>query len=188
MENVFSSLNGIEVFFLICAGVGGILLVVRLILQFLGAADGDLGGHDFDVHHLDADASLKLLSLHGLTAFLLMFGLVGLALSWQSGAGTLISILGAFVAGLISFWIISKLFSSMNKLQSSGTMSLEQAVGCEGEVYLTIPKQGTGKVIIRFSNRLREYDASSEEDGDLKTGERIKVLRVSGNTLVVGRA
>jgi len=186
METATASFSGIEIFYLICAVIGGILLLVRLILQFVGAGDhGDV--HDFDAHHLDADASLKLLSLHGLTSFLMMFGLVGFALIRESGAGTLLSLLGALVAGALSFWIIGKLFAWIVRLQSSGTLSLEDAVGCQGEVYLRIPRDGTGKVSIRFADRLREYDAVSEGGEALRTGERIKVLKVRGNTLVVGR-
>lgn len=186
METAATSLSGIEIFYLICAVIGGILLLVRLVLQFLGAGDhGDV--HDFDAHHLDADASLKLLSLHGLTSFLMMFGLVGFALTRESGAGTLLSLLGALLAGAVSFWVIGKLFAWIVRLQSSGTVSLDEAVGCQGEVYLSIPKDGTGKVTVRFADRLREYDAVSESGDALRTGERIKVVKVRGNTLVVER-
>ncbi len=186
METTATQYSGIEIFYLVCAAIGGVLLLVRLVLQFIGA-DGDADAPDFDAHHLDADASLKLLSLHGLTSFLMMFGLVGFALYRESNSGFVLSLLGALAAGAVSFWIIGKLFAWITRLQSSGTLSLDDAVGCEGEVYLTIPKDGTGKVNIRFSNRLREHDAVSKEGEELKTGERIKVLQVRGSTLVVGR-
>ncbi len=186
MDTTTTNLCGLEWFFLICASTGGILLAIRLVLQFVGA-DGHGDGPDFDAHHMDGDVSLKFLSLHGLTSFLLMFGLVGFALFRQNNVGSWLSIVGALAAGLASFWIIGKLFVYINKLQSSGTLSLEEAIGCEGEVYLTIPEHGTGRVIIHHNNRLREYDAISELEEALPTGERIIVLHVKGATLVVGR-
>jgi len=185
METVASDLSGIEIFFLICALVGGVLLVVRFVMQIVGA-DGAGDGSGLEAHHLDADASPKLLSVHGLTAFLMMFGRGGFALYRQSEAGTVLSLVGALAAGLASFWIIGRLFVWIARLQSSGTVSLEDAVGCTGEVYMTIPRQGTGRVTVRYKDRLREHDAVSREDRDLKTGERIKVLGVRGSALVVG--
>ena len=138
-------------FFLICAIVGGIFVFIRLVMQLIGIGhDGggsfESGGHDFDSHHADSDIGFKVLSLHGLTSFLMMFGLVGLALYRQSGMGTFISIVGAFAAGLVSVWIIKKLFSLILKLQSSGTISIDSTVGSQGKVYLNIPGNGTGRV------------------------------------------
>lgn len=100
-----------------------------------------------------------LLSVHGLTSFATMFGLVGLALSRQSRAGMGWSILGATLAGLASIWVITRLFRFARGLQSSGNIPPQAAVGCLGTVYLTIPAGGTGRVNVRIGQRLREMDA-----------------------------
>jgi len=120
-----------------------------------------------------------------LTSFLLMFGLVGFALYRQSRVGAALSIFGAAGAGLASVWIIGKMFNTVGKLQSSGTVNTVGAVGAEGEVYLTIPKEGAGRVMINFKNRLREFDAVSQDNEELKTGTRIRVAWVKGNVLQV---
>ena len=189
MNGAFSNLAGLEVFFLACAAIGGVFVLLRLILQFLGVhADTDPtmdAPVDVDVHHTDSDIGFKFLSLHGLTAFFMMFGLVGFALFRQSNMGHLISILGAIAAGFASVWVIGKLFAMVGKLQSSGTVSLASTVGCEGSVYLTIPAAGTGKVMITVSNRLREFEAKSKDQTELKTGASIRVVSISGDKLVV---
>ena len=77
------------------------------------------------------------------------------------------------------------IFNIFNSLQSSGTLDTKQAIGSTGQVYLTIPDKGIGKVTISFQNRLREFDATSFEGEELKTGQPIKVVRVDGNILVV---
>ena len=189
--NFLSTLNGLDIFFIVCALVGGIPLIIRFILQFMGADFGDDASMSADFESpdggtsFDADASLKFLSLHGLTSFLMMFGLVGFALYRQSEVGAAYSLLGATVAGLASFWVISKLFRSIAAMQSSGTLDISQAVGSEGKVYTTIHPDKTGSVMVTFSGRLREYDASSATNQEIRTGTRIKVTDVSGNILVV---
>ena len=190
-------LNTLEIFYLFCALLGGILVVFRMIMQVLGAADVDMdsggdagGGMGGDVGgdasgHDDSDAGFKLLSMHGLSSFMLMFGLVGFIVYHQEHAGVALSLVAAVFAGYLSVWIIKKIFDFMIKMQSSGTLEISAAIGAEGEVYLTIPKGGTGKVMVNFHGRLREFNAMAEKGGEMKTGEKIKVLRVSGQTLVV---
>ena len=169
MAEYFSRLNGVEVFFLICAIVGGIFVLIRFTMMMIGldhgvdgnlgdGLHGDLGGgtHDFDGQHTDSDVGFKLLSLQGITSFLLMFGLVGMALYNQSKVGIIISMTGAVAAGLASVWIIAKMFSLVIKLQSSGTIPIDSTVGAQGKVYLTIPANGSGRVLISVRNSLRE--------------------------------
>jgi len=190
MRSLFAAFNGIETFFLICAIVGGLFVLFRLFMMLIGMdhdGHGDFSsdGHDFSDHHSDSDIGFKLLSLHGLTSFFMMFGLVGLALYRQSRVGTLVSMVGAVVAGLVSVWIIKKLFGLVVKLQSSGTITIEKAVGAQGKVYLTIPANGTGRVLVKVQNSLREFDASSQGDEEIASDTPIRVVWVDGNVLVV---
>jgi membrane-bound ClpP family serine protease len=148
------------------------------------AGDADLTGGD--AGHPDADASFKLLSFQGLTAFFMMFGLVGLALLNQSKVGEGLAILGALIAGMITVWVVSKIFSVARRFQSSGTIDNTKAIGEEGTVYLNIPAEGTGKVQVVVQNHLRIFDAVSDLKEEIKTGERVMVTRVvSGNVMVV---
>ncbi|MCL5270148.1 MAG: NfeD family protein [bacterium] len=183
--------TSLDLVFLISALLGGILFLLRLVLQFLGtdhgadvhtdlAADHDISGHD---------SGMKLLSFQGMTGFFLMFGLVGLSLSMQSPAGPILSILGAFAAGFLTLVLIGYITFMMTHLQSSGTVDTREAVGQEGSVYLTIPTGGTGKVQLTIHDRMRFYDAVSEGHESLKTGERVQVVRVTGgNVMVVKKA
>ncbi|HEY8241145.1 MAG TPA: hypothetical protein VIH35_06855, partial [Kiritimatiellia bacterium] len=157
--------------------------------QFLGHDTSmDVGAHDPSLLAHDgghADSSFKLLSFQGLTAFFMMFGLVGLAMIRQSGAGTTASLVAATVAGLAAVWAIGKLFQSMRKLQSSGTMDLRNAIGQPGEVYLTIPAGGTGKVQVSVQNRLSVFDAVSGSGAEIKTGAAVKVTTLRGANVMV---
>lgn len=191
-----SELSGLELLFVTCAAFGTILFVVRLVMMFLGgggeegAADGGgldgADGHDLSTHDVaDSDLSFKALSLQGITAFFMMFGLVGWALVRQGNVPPALSILGGTVAGLATVWVMKKIFQAAGSLQSSGTLDLQNAVGREGHVYLTIHPGQTGKVQIAVQGRLSVLNAIAEGNEEIKTGQTVRVVRVSTDTLVV---
>jgi membrane protein implicated in regulation of membrane protease activity len=156
----------------------------------LDGGDGDFDHGDGDVHaehgYDSSDISFRLLSFQGLTAFFMMFGWVGLAMSKGSGFGNGISMIAGTGAGLVSVWIISRMFQGFSKLQSSGTMNLKNAIGGEGTVYLTVPKEGRGKVRVTVQGHLKVMEAVAEGGKELPTDTRIKVVDVvNGNVMVV---
>ena len=189
MSGAGSEFSGLELFFIICAVIGGGLFIVRFVIQFLGSgdtgADTDLEVGHADVDHVDADVSFKLLTLQGLTAFFMMFGLVGFAMLRESHAQSGVALASALAAGLGTVWLIGKIFSSVKKLQSSGTLDNAGAIGEQGTVYLTIRAQGTGKVQVTMHGRPREFEATAKDGAEIKTGERIRVLEVNNSVLVV---
>jgi len=191
VSKFFSDFNGLEMFFVACAIVGGFFVLIKLALQFVGGdADTDVGvdgGIGSDTGHVDSDGGFRALSLHGLSAFFMMFGLVGIALYRQSQVGVITSIVGAVTAGMASVWFIGKIFQGAARLQSSGTLHVADAVGCTGTVYLTIPERGTGRVSLNFKNHLREFDAIEINGAEVPTGTPVRVVRVNATVLVVER-
>ena len=181
MTEWFASHDGIEQMFLLCALLGGTILILRLILSVAG-----IDGHDGDVDltHASSEHGFQILTIQGISSFFAMFGVVGYTLYRNASLGTIVALLGAVVAGVAAVWIIQRIFMGMLRLQSSGTVALDQAVGSEGSVYLTVSKDG-GRVQINFANRLREFEAVSADGGTIPTGTAIRVQGVSANTLVV---
>jgi membrane protein implicated in regulation of membrane protease activity len=180
MTEWFASHNGVEQLFLLAGFVGGISLVFRLILTVAGLDHH--GG--VDAVHVDSDSGFQALTIQGISSFFAMFGVVGYTLYRTASLGMVLSLTGALAAGVVSVWIIHKVFKSMLRLQSSGTVSLFAAVGSEGSVYLTVGKDG-GRVQINFANRLREFEAVSADGTAIPTGTPIRVQGVTANTLVV---
>lgn len=201
MLSFTDEMTGLELLFVACAAFGTVLFIARLVLMFLGgggeesAADADTGGldgmdgadaHDFADHDFaDSDLSFKALSLQGITAFFMMFGLVGWALVRQGNVHPALSILGGTIAGLATVWIMKKIFQWAGSLQSSGNINLQNAVGQEGRVYLTIRPGQVGKVQIAVQDRLSILNAAADGPEEIKTGQTVRVLRVSADTLVV---
>ncbi len=194
----------IETIYWASTAIGGTLFVLRTIMMVAGGGfdddgldasfDSDISGDmdvssdidtDFEGDHAEADTSFKLLSMQGLTAFFMMFGLVGLALL-RANLHVLLTIFGGTVAGLFTVWVISVIFAQMKRLQSDGTISISNAIGEKGTVYLTIPAKGSGQIQVTTQGSLKIFDAISKEKVKLATGTKIQVVDVADEkTLVV---
>ncbi|MBK8481791.1 MAG: hypothetical protein IPL40_11525 [Proteobacteria bacterium] len=198
MNAWFAALPTIEKVFLLFAIAGGALFAVRLVLAFVtggGLSDGD--GADLDhadlagegeaahAHDGTADLAFKLLSFQGMTAFFMMFGLVGLALSRAHAIPAVGAVGGGLAAGLLAVWLIGALFALFNRLQSSGTLKLHNAIGAEGTVYLDIPAGGTGKVQVAVQGRLLVLEAASHAGDPVPTATRVRVVALSGASVLV---
>ena len=172
-----TSLTGLPFVYGICALVGGCLFLVVMVLMFIGI--------EFDFDAL-ADGSGHV-SLHGISGFFTLFGLVGLFLDSQ-GYGVLVSSTGGIGAGGMMFLAVSRIIAAMRKLESSGNITVNQTVGAKGSVYAEIPPGESGAVNIFIDERERRYDAVTDEVGGLKTGDVIEVKEViSGDLLKVAK-
>jgi hypothetical protein len=185
MENVY----------VVCALVGGTLLVVQFLLGLVGFGDHDdvSGDHDVDtdvdheVGHEHAGAwFLGVLTLRTVAAALTFFGLVGWALGAQL-EDNLLTAACATAAGLAALLIVAWLMKSLKRLGADGTVRIERAVGHPATVYLRIPgkKAGAGKVTVTLQNRTMEYQAVTADE-ELPTGAKVVVVAVvSSDTLEV---
>ena len=175
-----------RLFFFAALG-GGVLFLIQLVLLFLGGGvdvDLDTDLAHGDVGHPGADASFKVMSLQGITTFVMMFGLVGMAMRNDEHAGPSISLAVASAAGAASTWVIGRIFLFFTRLQSTGTLDMKTAAGATGQVYLTVGPDKPGKVNITVGSRLLTLDAITEGKELLETGTPIKVTRVISDTTV----
>lgn len=168
--------SNISLLFIIAAVLGGAILLVQLVIHLFGGAIGD---NDLDLFEGgDADASFKILSLQGLSGFFTMFGLVGLALLWENHVAPATAAAGGFAAGLITTWVMGRIFAWVKGLQSSGTMQMKDALGVSGTVYTRIQKHKPGKVTLVVRQRLLTLDACTEDDITLEQGDRVLVQAI----------
>lgn len=181
---------GLNTIYLICAIGGGTVLLLRLVMMIIGLDHGDTPDsgvdldHDGSVDAPDGNVGMKLLSLQSIAGFFTMFGLVGLGLL-QVKAGPIWSLLGALAAGLITAWVTAMIFYQMRRLQSEGTMVIQDAIGQIGSVYLTIPEQGTGVVSVAVKGTLRSLDAMSETGQRIPTGAMVRVTGVTAGKILM---
>ena len=191
MELFFLGLTVLERILFIVASAATALLIVQIILLLLGfsgAEFGDIG--DVDSVDMDIDASagaqLSLFTVKGIIAFFSVGGWVGLAVS-QAGGHFILVILLALIAGGLAMYGIAYVYSLAQKLQSDGQISMNNAIGQVGKVYLTVPPKGkgAGKVTLTIQERYIEAEAIQEGENPIKSEELIRVMGCHENTLIV---
>jgi hypothetical protein len=160
-----------ETVFLVCVVLG----VLTLLLQ-IGAGLAGLDHQGVDGHGLEE--GLGLLSIRSLAAGVAAFGAVGL---WAAGSfPALIATVLAAPAGLLGMVATAYLTRTMLRLQSDGSLDLDEAVGAIGEVYLPVPGagNGTGLVHIPLRERNVELRARTSELEALPRGSSVLVISV----------
>jgi len=190
MVNLFEmvglgDVTGLDLLFASAALIGGILFIAWFFLLMVGGlAGGILDGVGLDVD-MGADLSFKAFTFQGIIAFILMFGLVGLALS-RSDQGDMMALFAGTVAGGASMWSMGKMFQAFHSVQSSGNMDIENAVGQDGTVYMRIKPGEVGQVQVSIQGALRTLDAiASDASLYIKTGATITVEKIVAGRMVV---
>jgi hypothetical protein len=195
-----------ETVYMICAAIGGTLIVCQFLLTILGLGGHhdvgggheigghDVGGHDAcGAHETGQDSEpnwfFSQLTFRTLTATLAFFGLAGLA-AIRFELEPALGLALAVAAGALAFLVVGWLIRLLSRLNIDGTIRIERAIGSEGTVYLSIPgaKAGAGKVHVNQVNRTVEYKAITSQ-GQLPTGVKIVVVSiVSADTVEVAPA
>ena len=162
-----------------------LIFLIQTILTFIG---GELEmDSDFDADH---EIGFQFFTIKNLVAFFTIFGWTGLV-CLDGGMGLMPSVLISLVAGFIMMSIMPAIFYFFSQLTDSGTMDIRNAIGGVGEVYLTIhAKRGNiGKVSLMVQGSLRELEAITDDEVDLKYGMVINVKDViNGNLLLVTKS
>lgn len=163
-----------------------ILLIILLISTLIGAdSDLDLDDADGDIES-DGGMGFQFFSLKNIIGFFTIFSWMGIA-CLDSGMSNKYSIAASIVAGLLMMLVMASIFYFMGKLSDSGTLSLKNAIGKTGDVYLTIPAKrgGFGKVNINVQGSYRELKGLSDDDEDLTQGTIVKVLEVIDENILL---
>lgn len=190
MVNLFEfvglgDVTGLDLLFASAALIGGILFIAWFFLLMMGGiAGGILDGVGLDVD-MGADLSFKAFTFQGIIAFIMMFGLVGLALS-RSDQGDMMALFAGTVAGGASMWSMGKLFQAFHSVQSSGNMNIQNAIGQDGTVYMRIKPGEVGQIQVTIQGAMRTLDAiASDSSLHLKTGSTVTVDKIVAGRMVV---
>lgn len=172
-----------------CAAIfTSLVFIVQAILTFIGM-DAD-GGMDTDTDTIGDghDGPFQLFTFRNFINFFL-------GTSWAlivfegTFTNNLWWILVSVLIGVLLVAAVMALFRFFSKMEQSGTIDINNALNCKGNVYLKIPaaKKGEGKVQITIQGAVREYNALTEGE-EIETGAPVVVSKViNGNTLVVER-
>ena len=140
---------------------------------------------DAEYQHADGSQLFGVLSFRTLVAAAAFFGIAGKA-ALSAGTAQSTSLVVATLVGLTAMYGMYWLMRGISQLTSSGNERIRNAVGRQATVYIPIPAahQGAGKVQLSMQNRIVEYQAVTEDAEQLKTGEEVVVVGVSGSDVV----
>jgi len=186
MSEFFEGMSSLEQTYWIIAILGSAIFVVIFALTFIGGGDTDM---EADLSDLDADdggVGFQFFTFKNVIAFFTIFGWSGIVCIDKQMSPTA-TIIISIIAGLVMMVITSLLFFWMGKMAESGTLRIKNAIGVIGEVYLPIGanRSEIGKIQIKVQGSLRELDAITDGDEELKTNTIIKVREVVSDELLL---
>ena len=187
MKEFFEGMSALEQTYWVIALVGSVVFLIIFILTFIGGGDADMEADASDFETDDGGVGFQFFTFKNIVAFFTIFGWTGVTCV-ENGLSTTLTLVISTIAGLIMMFLTSLLFYWMSKLAESGTLKMKNAVGVIGEVYLPIGAERSkmGKVQIKVQGSLRELEAITDEEEDLKTGTMVKVTEiVSAEILLV---
>ena len=185
MTEWFSNLELFPKVYWVVALVGSIIFLITLVMTFIGGEVDDLGDVDAEIDG-DTGIGFQFLTFKNLVGFFTLFGWSGIA-CLDAGLSKPLTIIISIVCGLVMMGIMAAMFFYMNKLADSGTLDYKNAIDAVGEVYLTVgAKRSTiGKAHVRIQGALRELEALTDAETDLKSGTVIKVKDVTENGILI---
>ena len=204
MQPWWDTLTAIEKVLWLIAIPFSVIFLIQMVLSFTGIGGGatDPGGDFPDMHNgpgvpgyelshsnEDAGPGFSFFTLRNFIAFFTVFSWSGIALI-NAGFSNGLTIFLAIILGIVTMLIISSLFYFTMKMADSGNITIKNAIGATGKVYLPIKanKGNIGKVQVTFQGSLREAQAVTIGDYDLSTNTIIKVTGLeSDNILIVER-
>ena len=163
-------------FLLVCAVLGGGVLVLQLALGLFGGdGDHDLHGaeHGGGAHAVEG---FELLTVRGVAAAVAFFGIAGRATLAVGLSPALAALIGVGVGALAALGVAATM-RLLRNFESDGVVRMDRALGQSGHVHVKVPggPNQPGKVLLTVQGRLLELRAVSL-DGELPTGTPVTVV------------
>lgn len=200
MQTWWDALTAIEKILWFIAVPFSVIFILQMILSFTGIGGGatDPGaeftniqtdvsaGHDISHSNEDAGPGFSFFTIRNFIAFFTVFSWSGLAFN-NAGLSIALTVILSVVMGVVAMLLISSLFYFTSKMTDSGNVSVKNAIGATGKVYIPIKANNgnVGKVQVTFQGSIRELQAITLLDKDLSTNTIIKVTGLADDTILI---
>jgi len=190
MSNWWDALSMLEKMLWIIAIPSTLVFTIQLFLSIIG---GD--SHDFHADPNiqessgDSDSGFQIFSIKSVVAFLTFFGWTGITVI-ELGFVSIWAILAvSFLSGALMMFLAAWIMFMLIKLQHSGTLKMENAIGEIGEVYIPIPakRKASGQIQVSVQGGLKTLDAVTEEPEDIPSGVLVEVIDVVNEGILLVR-
>lgn len=168
-------MDSILIFFLICACIGTLLVLINIF--FGGFADHDV--------QLDTDLDGPgIFSFRSIIIFIAVFGAVG-GLSYYNansfGISSLYGILSGFAASILAWYLMKFAF----KQQASSLISISDTVNKNAVVTTSIPENGIGEIMIETKGQRKYLSARELNNKSVNIHSKVKVIENQSNIIIV---
>ena len=162
--------------------IAGGLLVLLLLMSILGGLDLDLDvGTDTDTESGSGLGIIKsILTFLSVGCWVIKILLVNEKNVW-------FAVVIGIVAGIVALMFLSYLLKLLLKNEENVNWEMDDSLFQQGEVYLKIPEGGSGLVNVNIKGATRELKAKSRDNIEIKTGDRIRVVGVEEEFVLVER-
>lgn len=185
MTEWFDALTSFEKIYWFITVISTLMFLFVLVTTFMGVNGDDIGDVDAEVD-ADTGVGFQFFTFKNMVAFFTIFGWSGIASLDAENTKTITIIISIF-SGFLMMTIMAAMFYYISKLSDSGTLKMKNALNAIGEVYLTVGanRSKIGKVQIKVQGSLRELEALTDTDIDLKQGTVITVVEVTSNGILI---
>lgn len=185
MLDWFSTLEWFPKIYWAIAIIASLNFIVSIVMSLIGGDADELSDVDAEIDG-DTGIGFQFITYKNLVGFFTIFGWSGIACI-DEGFSKPTTIIISLICGLIMMAIMAAMFYYMRKLSDSGTLDYKNALDQIGEVYLTVgaKRSKIGKAHVRIQGALRELEALTDSETDLKTGTVIKVTSVTPNGILI---
>lgn len=162
-----------------------LLFLVILLMTFIGGDMSAMGDAD-DAIEGDEGIGFQFFTLKGLIGFFTLFSWSGLACI-AGEISPVVTVIVSIICGLLMMFVLASIFYLMSKLSESGSLSLKNAVGKIGEVYIPIKaKRGAiGQIQINIQGSIRTLQALTDDDEDLSSGSVVQVNSIINDQILL---
>ena len=172
MQTWWDAFTAIEKIFWLIAIPFSVIFIIQMVLSFTGIGGGatdpgadipdiqtdiSTSGHDISHSNEDAGPGFSFFTIRNFIAFFTVFSWSGLGFI-NAGLGLGLTMVLSVILGGLAMLVISSLFYFTSKMAGSGNISIKNAIGATGKVYLPIKaaKGNIGKVQVTFQGSIRE--------------------------------
>lgn len=201
MQIWWDALTSIEKVLWLIAIPFSVIFIIQMVTSFTGIGGGSTdpgadisdfqsdvsaSGHDFAHSNEDSGPGFSFFTIRNFVAFFTVFSWSGIALN-NAGTGLGLTVILAILIGVVAMLLISSMFYFTSKMADSGNVSVKNAIGSTGTVYLPIKanKGNVGKVMVTFQGSVREMPAVTLQDKDLATNKIIKVTGLADENILI---
>jgi len=170
-----------------CLSFGILYAIISALLS-----DGDVDYGEADLTGLEGEAASDVSDMPSpfsplvIVSAISTFGAVGIIGKTGFKMGDIASaILSLSLAGIMGAAIFFGIVKVMYSSQSDSTFSLEELVGSEAEVIITIPGNGLGLIALVVNGTRYNLPAKSLDGKSIERSSIVKIRKLKGNAAVV---